>query len=124
MTRRPGTYRMLAIAAALTIAALAGCDTVSPTDDNVLVIEGYLEAGKPLPRYRDLFPQKPPPGVVPTCAEAGILGALTGVIGSMQALEIIKEITGTGAGLAGRLLMYDSLAARFEEFRYARGEQA
>ncbi|MCB1462301.1 MAG: molybdopterin-synthase adenylyltransferase MoeB [Nitratireductor sp.] len=99
---------------------------VGQFDASLTTLKPHLkdEAGKPLPRYRDLFPQKPPPGVVPTCAEAGILGALTGVIGSMQALEIIKEITGTGAGLAGRLLMYDSLAARFEEFRYARGEQA
>lgn len=76
------------------------------------------EAGTPFPRYRDLFPQKPPPGVVPSCAEAGILGALTGVIGSMQALEVIKEITGAGSSLAGRLLLYDSSLARFEEIRY------
>ncbi|GIL02880.1 MAG: thiamine biosynthesis protein ThiF [Alphaproteobacteria bacterium] len=77
-------------------------------------------AGVSYPRYRDLFPQKPPPGLVPTCAEAGILGALTGVIGSMQALEVIKEITGAGQSLAGRLLLYDSGAARFEEIRYRR----
>jgi len=77
-------------------------------------------AGNRWPRYRDLFPEKPPPGVVPTCAEAGILGALTGVVGSMQALEIVKEITGAGEGLAGRLLLYDSRAARFEEIRYGR----
>lgn len=80
------------------------------------------EDGRPFPRYRDLFPEKPPPGLIPTCAEAGILGALTGVIGSMQALEIIKEITGAGTGLAGRLLLYDSLNARFEEVRYKRPE--
>ena len=76
--------------------------------------------GNLYPRYRDLFPEKPPEGLVPTCAEAGILGALTGIIGSMQALEVIKEITGTGTSLAGRLLMYDSLASRFEEVRYGR----
>jgi adenylyltransferase/sulfurtransferase len=74
------------------------------------------------PRYRDLFPQKPPPGVVPSCAEAGILGALTGVIGAMQALEVIKEITGAGQSLAGRLLLYDSASSRFEEIRYRRKE--
>ena len=76
--------------------------------------------GNLYPRYRDLFPEKPPEGLVPTCAEAGILGALTGIIGSMQALEVIKEITGTGTSLAGRLLIYDSLASRFEEVRYGR----
>lgn len=76
--------------------------------------------GRPYPRYRDLFPQKPPAGLVPSCAEAGILGALTGVIGSMQALEVIKEITGAGDGLAGRLILYDSLRARFDEVRYRR----
>ena len=76
--------------------------------------------GKPYPRYRDLFPVEPPPGVLPTCAEAGILGALTGVMGSLQAMEIVKEITGAGEGLAGRLLLYDARAARFDTLRYGR----
>ena len=76
--------------------------------------------GALFPRYRDLFPQKPPPGVLPTCAEAGILGALTGVIGSMQALEIIKEITEAGESLAGKLVLYDALAGRFDTIRYRR----
>lgn len=72
------------------------------------------------PRYRDIFPQQPPEGLLPSCEEAGILGALTGVIGSMQALEIIKEITETGDSLAGRLLLYDAKSARFQEIAYAR----
>lgn len=72
--------------------------------------------GKPYPTYRCLLPEAPPPGAVPTCAEAGILGALTGVVGSMQALEVIKEILGIGESLAGRLLLYDALAARFQNF--------
>ena len=76
--------------------------------------------GQRLPRYRDIFPSPPPAGTVPACAEAGILGALTGVLGSMQALEVIKEITGTGESLAGRLIMYDAMAARFETIRYRR----
>ena len=76
--------------------------------------------GNLYPRYRDVFPEQPPEGLLPTCAEAGILGALTGVIGSMQALEIIKEITGTGDSLAGRLLLYDAKAARFQEIAYKR----
>ena len=95
---------------------------VGQFDASLTTLKPHLcdENGKRYPRYRDLFPKKPPDGLVPTCAEAGILGALTGVMGSMQALEIIKEITGAGTSLAGRLLMYDSLAARFEEVRYGR----
>ncbi|OLP59045.1 thiamine biosynthesis protein ThiF [Xaviernesmea oryzae] len=76
--------------------------------------------GAPLPRYRDLFPEPPPEGVVPACAEAGVIGALTGVIGTLQAMEAIKLITGAGEPLIGRLLMYDGLAARFETIRYRR----
>ena len=68
--------------------------------------------GTPFPTYRCLHPEAPPPGLVPTCEEAGILGALTGIIGSIQALETIKEIVGIGDSLAGRILMYDALAAR------------
>jgi len=76
------------------------------------------QEGKPNPTYRCLFPDQPPEGLLPTCAEAGVLGALTGVIGSMQALEVIKEITGIGQSLVGRLLLYDALSARFETVRY------
>jgi molybdopterin-synthase adenylyltransferase len=75
--------------------------------------------GKPNPTYRCLFPEPPPPGTVPTCAEAGILGALAGVIGSMAALEVIREIVGFGEGLVGRLIMLDASAMRFETLRYA-----
>jgi molybdopterin-synthase adenylyltransferase len=74
--------------------------------------------GKPNPTYRCLFPEPPPPGTVPTCAEAGILGALAGVIGSMAALEAIREIVGFGEGLVGRLIMLDARAMRFETLRY------
>jgi molybdopterin/thiamine biosynthesis adenylyltransferase len=74
--------------------------------------------GKPNPTYRCLFPEPPPAGTVPTCAEAGILGALTGVLGSMMALEIIREIVGFGENLVGRLLMVDARAMRFETVRY------
>ncbi len=75
--------------------------------------------GKPNPTYRCLFPEPPPPGTVPACAEAGILGALTGVLGSMMALEVIREIVGFGEGLVGRLLMVDARAMRFETLNYA-----
>jgi adenylyltransferase/sulfurtransferase len=93
---------------------------VGQFDASITTLKPHLSdaRGRRWPRYRDLFPEKPPPGVLPTCAEAGVLGALTGVIGSMQALEIIKEITGAGESLAGRILLYDALAARFETIAY------
>ncbi len=75
--------------------------------------------GKPNPTYRCMFPEPPPAGTVPACAEAGILGALTGVIGSLMALEAIREIVGFGEGLVGRLLMVDARAMRFETLNYA-----
>ena len=75
--------------------------------------------GTPNPTYRCLFPEPPPAGAVPACQEAGILGALTGVGGSLMALEVIREIVGFGEGLVGRLLMVDARAMRFETLRYA-----
>jgi molybdopterin/thiamine biosynthesis adenylyltransferase len=75
--------------------------------------------GKPNPTYRCLFPAPPPAGSIPACAEAGILGALTGVLGSLMALEVMREIVGFGEGLVGRLLMIDARALRFETLTYA-----
>ena len=75
--------------------------------------------GKPNPTYRCLFPEPPPAGSIPACAEAGILGALPGVLGSMMALETIREIVGFGEGLVGRLLMVDARSMRFETLSYA-----
>jgi molybdopterin-synthase adenylyltransferase len=74
--------------------------------------------GRPNPTYRCLFPEPPPAGTIPLCAEAGILGALTGVLGSLMALEVIREIVGFGEGLVGRLLMFDARAMRFETLSY------
>ncbi len=74
--------------------------------------------GTPNPTYRCLFPEAPEPGTIPTCAEAGVLGALTGPIGSMMALEVIREIVGFGEGLVGRLLLVDTRSMRFETLRY------
>lgn len=76
--------------------------------------------GEPNPRYRDLFPAPPPPGLVLSCAEAGIIGALTGVIGTLMAMEAIKLVTRIGEPLVGRLLLYDALTARFDTIRYRR----
>jgi adenylyltransferase/sulfurtransferase len=75
--------------------------------------------GKPNPTYRCLFPVAPPAGSIPACAEAGILGALTGVLGSMMALEVIREIVGFGQDLVGRYVMFDSRDLRFETLNYA-----
>jgi len=74
--------------------------------------------GRPNPTYRCLFPEPPPAGTVPACAEAGILGALPGVLGSLMALEVIREIVGFGEGLVGRLLMIDARSMRFETLNY------
>ena len=89
-------------------------------DGSVTVLKPF-EAdveGRQNPSYRDLFPDPPPAGLVPSCAEAGVLGALTGVIGTLQAMEAIKLITGIGEPLVGRLLLYDALGARFDTVKY------
>jgi adenylyltransferase/sulfurtransferase len=89
-------------------------------DGSLTTLKPYANGagGLPNPTYRCLFPEAPPAGLLPSCAEAGILGALTGVVGSLQALEVIKEIVGIGEGLVGRLLLYDARAARFETILY------
>lgn len=72
------------------------------------------------PSYRDLFPNQPANDALPTCSEVGVMGAITGLLGTMQALEAIKEITGAGEGLVGRFLMIDGLSMRMETIRYKR----
>ncbi len=80
----------------------------------VLRFEGQLSVFAPhgAPCYRCLYAEKPPAGMVPNCAEAGVLGAVTGVMGTLQATETLKEIMGIGDTLAGRLLIWDALGAR------------
>lgn len=68
------------------------------------------KAGVTGPNYRDLFPEPPPPGLVPSCAEGGVIGVLPGIIGSLQANEVIKVISGVGDPLSGRLFLFDALA--------------
>ena len=94
---------------------------LGPFDGTLTTIRAHEHGadGKPNPTYRCLFPEPPPPGTVPACAEAGILGALAGVVGSMAALEVIREIVGFGEGLVSRLVMIDARAMRFETLRYA-----
>jgi len=72
------------------------------------------------PCYRCLYPEPPPPGLVPSCAEGGVLGVLPGVIGVIQATEAIKLILGSGQPLIGRLLLYDALQMRFRELKLRR----
>ena len=93
---------------------------VGTFDGTLTTIRAHEHAldGTPNPTYRCLFPEPPPPGTIPACAEAGVLGALTGVIGSMMALEAIREIVGFGEGLVGRLVMLDARTMRTENVSY------
>lgn len=86
--------------------------TLRPWEENI--------DGQKYPRYQDLFPEKPTDGLLPTCAEAGVMGATTGIMGTMQAMECIKEIVGIGDGLVGKLLMFDGLSMRFQTISYKR----
>ena len=79
-------------------------------EGQVSVFNYRNENGNIGPNYRDLFPKPPPPGLVPSCAEGGVIGVLPGIIGSLQANEVIKVITGIGVPLSGRLFIYDALA--------------
>jgi adenylyltransferase/sulfurtransferase len=88
----------------------------------VLRFEGQLSTFKPHedaqgPCYRCLYPEPPPEGLVPSCSEAGVLGAVTGVMGTLQATEVLKEICGIGASMSGWLLVWDALSAEFRKIR-------
>jgi sulfur-carrier protein adenylyltransferase/sulfurtransferase len=89
-------------------------------DGQVSVFLGSSDASGASPCYRCLFPAPPTPEHAPNCAQAGVLGVLPGVIGTLQATETLKLITGIGATLAGRLLMFDAKAAKFREIRVPR----
>jgi molybdopterin/thiamine biosynthesis adenylyltransferase len=93
---------------------------VGPFDGALTVLRPYEKSplGEPNPTYRCLYPEPPPEGTVPACSEAGVLGALTGILGAMMALEVIREIVGFGDGLVGRLVLVDALGMRFETLRY------
>lgn len=91
----------------------------------ILRFDGQLSTfkahqGAPHPCYRCVFPEPPPPGSVPACSEAGVLGALGGVMGSLQALEVVKEILELGDSLSGRLMLYDALRGDFRTVRLRR----
>ena len=97
---------------------------VGPFDASLTTLRPFEKraGGEPNPTYRCLFPEPPATGTVPTCEEAGVLGALTGIVGSMMALEVIREIVGFGEGLVGRLLLFDARAMRFETLAYGGDE--
>lgn len=88
---------------------------VGQFDGQLAVFKAHerVDGKRAYPCYRCLFPEAPPPGTVPSCTEAGILGALTGVMGTLQALEALKEILGIGETMAGRLTLYDGLGGTF-----------
>lgn len=94
---------------------------VGPFDGQLTTFRAFEtdKSGIPRPNYRCLFPEAPPEGTVPACSEAGILGAVAGVVGCLQAVEVVKELLGLGEGLVGRLLLYDALQARFSKVDYA-----
>ncbi len=87
-------------------------------DGQISTYKAFEGAGHPC--LRCIFPEAPSEDAVPSCAQAGVLGALAGTLGSMQATEVVKEILGVGKSLSGRLLMYDALAASFDEMAIAK----
>ncbi len=90
-------------------------------DGSILLFDGQVTVYLPGQGcYRCLYPSPPPPGLVPSCAEAGVLGALCGTVGTIQATEVLKLILGVGDSLQGRLLLYDALAMEFRQVRIRR----
>jgi molybdopterin/thiamine biosynthesis adenylyltransferase len=93
---------------------------LSPFEGQLSTFKAYLGDGHPC--YRCLFREPPPPGMVPRCEEAGILGAVAGVVGTLQAVEVLKEILGLGNSLDGTLLIYDALRTQFHRIRIAKDQ--
>jgi molybdopterin-synthase adenylyltransferase len=91
---------------------------LSPFDGQLSTFKAYL--GPPHPCYRCLFREAPPPDSVPRCETAGILGAIAGVMGTLQATEVLKELLGIGESLSGTLLVYDALRAGFHSIKLPR----
>ena len=93
-------------------------------DGSILIFDGQATVFVPGHGcYRCLFPSPPPPGMVPSCAEAGVLGALTGLVGSIQAVETLKLLLGIGESLSSRLLLIDALSMDFRQVRIPRNPQ-
>jgi molybdopterin/thiamine biosynthesis adenylyltransferase len=117
-------YAAADAAEAAKVALVSGA--VGRFDGSLTVLKPYETGADGMlnPGYRDLFPEKPPEGLIPACAEVGVVGALTGVIGTLMAMEVIKLLTGIGDPLIGRLMLYDALSARFDVIRYKRSRKA
>ena len=101
---------------------LAGKTLVSGA---ILRFEGQISTfkshlGREFPCYRCLYREPPPPGMIPSCSEGGVLGALAGTVGSLQATEVLKEVMGIGDSMAGHLLLYDALDTTFRKIRLPR----
>ncbi len=92
-------------------------------EGQVSVFNYINKEGELGPNYRDLYPTPPPPGLVPSCAEGGVLGVLPGIIGSMQALEVIKIVTGVGESLSGRFFIFDALNFETRTFNIKRNAE-
>ena len=90
---------------------------IGPFDGHLTTFRAFDNGadGKPNPNYRCIFPKAPPEGAVAPCSEAGVLGAIAGVVGTMQATEVIKEILCLGESLVRRLVLYDALGCRFQD---------
>ena len=93
---------------------------VGPFDGQLTLFKSFAPgpSGDPNPSYRCLFPKQPKPGSVANCAQTGVLGAVVGVMGTLAAMEVLKELIGLGGGLVGRLMIYDALAPRFTMINY------
>ena len=93
---------------------------VGPFDGQLSLFKSFLKGstGDPNPSYRCLFPKAPADGSVPNCSQTGILGAVVGVMGTLAAMEVLKELIGLQEGLIGRLMIYDALAPRFTVIKY------
>lgn len=103
---------------ALKIPLVTGAVSVWEGSLTVIAPHRIKPGGSSYPRFTDLYPTPPAPGSLPTCSEVGVIGALTGMLGTMQAMEVIKLITGAGEPLLGRLLLVNALTMRFEEIAY------
>ncbi len=90
---------------------------VNGFEGQVSVFNFLEKTGRRGPNYRDLFPVEPPPNSIPNCAEAGVLGPVAGVVGSLQATEVLKILAGMGEPLSGRLLVFDALRGEFRIFK-------
>ncbi|TBW36449.1 molybdopterin-synthase adenylyltransferase MoeB [Siculibacillus lacustris] len=116
------TTRFLAADTCFAVGRILVTAAVSEYDGSVTTLAPHLEGsdGTPNPSYRCLFPEPPPAGLVPACAQAGILGAVVGVLGTLAATEVLKCLTGVGEPLIGRLLLVDTRSMRFETITYGR----